>query len=590
MSAAAPRAEVPNDLAAFWMPFTPNRAFKKRPRLIARAKDMHYYTPEGREILDATAALWCCNAGHNRAPIVAAIQRQAAELDFSPTFQFAPSAGVPAGARASPRWRRAISTTCSSANSGSEAADTALKIALAYHNVRGEGSRQRLIGRERGYHGVGFGGISVGGMVNNRKFFGTLLAGVDHLPATYNREQQAFTKGEPEWGAHLADELEGIVGLHDASTIAAVIVEPMAGSTGVLPAPKGYLQRLREICDKYGILLIFDEVITGFGRLGFAFAAERYGVMPDMITFAKGVTYGTVPMGGVIVRKHIHDAFMNGPEHAIELFHGYTYSGHPLACAAALATLDVYRDEKLFERAKALEPKWCDALMTLKGLPQRGRHPLRRPDRRDRPRAVARQRRRCAATTALEHSFHEEGIMLRLSGDTIELTPPLIDQRGPDRRDRRQGRADDQGGGVGARARRPLTFRMVPERWPSSLRRRRDDARSTVAANPDHAANAGISDPDDEQTGEGYPDAPMPRDRREHRERQDDEREGDGREDHRRRSRIFVRRHRAQRAGLDAVIERRGRSIWAYLLGAGFVRFDKVTCRRFVDSRSTRLN
>ena len=235
--------------------------------------------------------------------------------------------------------------------------------------MRGHGSRQRLIGRERGYHGVGFGGISVGGMVNNRKFFGSLLAGVDHLPATYNREHQAFTKGEPEWGGHLADALEGIVGLHDASTIAAVIVEPMAGSTGVLPAPKGYLQRLREICDKYGILLIFDEVITGFGRLGAAFAAERYGVVPDMITFAKGVTSGTVPMGGVIVRKGIYDAFMHGPEHAIELFHGYTYSGHPLACAAALATLDVYRDERLFERAKALEPKWCDAIMSLKGLP-----------------------------------------------------------------------------------------------------------------------------------------------------------------------------------------------------------------------------
>ena len=226
-------------------------------------------------------------------------------------------------------------------NSGSEAGDTALKIALAYHNVRGQGSRVRLIGRERAYHGVGFGGITVGGMVNNRKFFGALLAGADHLPATYNREQQAFTKGEPEWGGHLADSLEGIVGLHDASTIAAVIVEPMAGSTGVLPAPKGYLKRLREICDKHGILLIFDEVITGFGRLGHAFAAERYGVIPDMITFAKGVTSGTVPLGGVIVRKGIYDAFMHGPEHAIELFHGYTYSGHPLACAAALATLDV---------------------------------------------------------------------------------------------------------------------------------------------------------------------------------------------------------------------------------------------------------
>ena len=423
MSTAAARA-VPNDLAAFWLPFTPNRAFKKRPRLISKSKDMHYYTPEGREILDATAALWCCNAGHNRPSIVAAIQRQAAELDFSPTFQFAHPLAFQLSSRIAELAPGDLDHVFFT-NSGSEACDTALKIAIAYHNVRGHGSRQRLIGRERGYHGVGFGGISVGGMVNNRKFFGSLLAGTDHLPSTYSREHQAFTKGEPEWGAHLADALEGIVGLHDASTIAAVIVEPMAGSTGVLPAPKGYLRKLRAICDKYGILLIFDEVITGFGRMGHAFAAERYGVIPDMITFAKGVTSGTVPMGGVIVRKPIHDAFMTGPEHAIELFHGYTYTGHPLACAASLATLDLYRDEELFARVKALEPKWCDALMTLKGLPN----------------VVD---IRCVGLTgaidltaipgspglrgyqALEYSFHEAGIMLRLSGDTIELTPPFI--------------------------------------------------------------------------------------------------------------------------------------------------------------------
>jgi beta-alanine--pyruvate transaminase len=399
----APRAEVPNDLSAFWLPFTPNRAFKKKPRLISRAKDMHYYTPEGRAVLDGTAGLWCCNAGHNRPSIVAAIQNQAAELDLAPgdldhVFY---------------------------CNSGSEACDTALKIALAYHNVRGQGSRTRLIGRERGYHGVGFGGISVGGMVNNRKHFGSLLAGVDHLPATYNREHQAFTKGEPEWGAHLADALEGIVALHDASTIAAVIVEPMAGSTGVLPAPKGYLKRLREICDKYGILLIFDEVITGFGRLGTPFAAERYGVQPDMVTFAKGVTSGTVPMGGVIARKPIYDAFMNGPEQTIELFHGYTYSGHPLACAAALATLDLYRDERLFERAKALEPKWYDAIMGLKGLPNvldircvglTGAIDLA-PVQGSPGERVRR---------ALDHAFFDAGIMIRPAGDTIELTPPLI--------------------------------------------------------------------------------------------------------------------------------------------------------------------
>ena len=423
MSTAA-RVEVPNDLEAFWLPFTPNRAFKKDPRLISRSKDMHYYTPEGREILDATAALWCCNAGHNRKPIVEAIQRQAGELDFSPTFQFAHPLAFQLASRIASLAPADLDHVffC---NSGSEAADTALKIAIAYHNVRGQGSRQRLLGRERGYHGVGFGGISVGGMVNNRKYFGGLLTGVDHLPATYNRQHQAFTKGEPEWGGHLAEALEGLVTLHDGSNIAAVIVEPMAGSTGVLPPPKGYLQKLRAICDKYGILLIFDEVITGFGRLGYPFAAERYGVVPDMITFAKGVTSGTVPMGGVIVRKGIYDAFMNGPEHAIELFHGYTYSGHPLACAAGLATLDVYRDENLFERVKTLEPIWADAIMGLKDLPN----------------VVD---IRCVGLTGaidlapiagsvglrgyklLEHSFHEEGIMLRLSGDTIELTPPFI--------------------------------------------------------------------------------------------------------------------------------------------------------------------
>ncbi|MGA8498786.1 MAG: aspartate aminotransferase family protein, partial [Xanthobacteraceae bacterium] len=348
-------AAVPNDLEAFWVPFTPNRAFKRAPRLIARAKDMHYYTPENRAVLDGTAGLWCTNAGHNRGPIVEAIKRQAEELDYAPAFQFAHPKSFELASRIAALAPADLDRVffC---NSGSEAVDTALKIALAYHHVRGQASRTRLIGRERGYHGVGFGGISVGGIVANRKHFGTLLAGVDHLPATYNREHQAFTKGEPEWGAHLADDLERLVALHDASTIAAVIVEPMAGSTGVLPPPKGYLERLRAICDRHGILLIFDEVITGFGRLGHAFAAERYGVTPDMITFAKGITSGAVPMGGVIAREGIYDAFMRGPEHVAELFHGYTYSAHPLACAAGLATLDLYRDEKLFERAKALEP------------------------------------------------------------------------------------------------------------------------------------------------------------------------------------------------------------------------------------------
>src|SRR5437660_5509498 len=368
-SAPAQRATaVPNDLEAYWLPFTPSRAFKAAPRLIARAKDMHYYTPEGRAVLDGTAGLWCTNAGHNRDPIVEAIRAQAAELDYAPAFQFAHPKAFELASRVAALAPGELDHVffC---NSGSEAVDTARKIALAYHNVRGEGARTRLIGRERGYHGVGFGGISVGGIVNNRKFFGSLLTGVDHLPATYNREQQAFTKGEPEWGAHLADDLERIVALHDASTIAAVIVEPMAGSTGVLPAPKGYLQRLRAICNKYGILLIFDEVITGFGRLGHAFAAERYGVIPDLITFAKGVTSCTVPMGGVLVRPPVYDAFMRGAEHVVELFHGYTYSAHPLACAASLAALELYRDERLFARAQKLESIWADAAMGLKGLP-----------------------------------------------------------------------------------------------------------------------------------------------------------------------------------------------------------------------------
>jgi beta-alanine--pyruvate transaminase len=414
----------PNDLEAFWMPFTANRSFKKRPRIVVRAKDMHYYTAENRAVLDGAAGMWCCNAGHNRDSIVDAIRAEAETLDFAPPFQFSHPKAFSLASRIAALAPGDLDHVffC---NSGSEAVDTALKIALAYHNVRGEGARTRLIGRERGYHGVGFGGISVGGMPHVRKYFGNLLAGVDHLPHTYNREEQAFTKGEPEWGAHLADELERIVALHDASTIAAVIVEPMAGSTGVLPPPKGYLQRLRAICDKYGILFILDEVITGFGRLGHAFAAERYGVVPDMITFAKGVTSGSVPMGGVVVRKGIYDAFMHGPEHVIELFHGYTYSAHPLACAAGLATLDLYRDEKLFERAKKLEPKWAEAAMGLRGLP--GVLDIRTVgltaaiDLASRPDAFGKR-----AYEAMERAFHEDDLMLRVAGETLVLTPPLI--------------------------------------------------------------------------------------------------------------------------------------------------------------------
>jgi beta-alanine--pyruvate transaminase len=423
-SSSARPAETPNDLESFWMPFTANRAFKKNPRMISRAEGMNYYTAEGKPIMDGTAGLWCCNAGHGRRPIIEAIQAQAEELDYAPAFQFGHPKVFAAAARVAALAPGDLDHVFF-AGSGSEAVDTALKIAISYWNVSGKGAKTRLIGRERGYHGVGFGGISVGGIVNNRKFFGSLLAGVDHLPHTYNREQQAFTKGEPAWGAHLADELERIVTLHDASTVAAVIVEPMAGSTGVLPPPVGYLQKLREICTKHGILLIFDEVISGFGRLGYAFAAERYGVIPDMICFAKGVTSGTVPMGGVLVRKGIYDAFMNGPDHAIELFHGYTYSGHPLAAAAALAALDIYKDEGLFERARALEPVWADALMTLRGEPNvvdiRTLGLVAGIDLT--PHADGPTKRGFAA---MDHAFHNEGLMLRYTGDTLALTPPLI--------------------------------------------------------------------------------------------------------------------------------------------------------------------
>jgi len=413
---------VPNDLEAYWIPFTPNRAFKAAPRLFARAKDMHYYTPDGRAVLDGIAGMWCTNAGHNRDPIVAAIRAEAAELDYAPAFQFSHPKAFELASRVAALAPGDLDHVffC---NSGSEAVDTALKIALAYHNIRGEGARTRLIGRERGYHGVGFGGISVGGIVGNRKYFGTLLAGVDHLPATYNREQQAFSKGEPEWGGHLADELERIVALHDASTIAAVIVEPMAGSTGVLPPPKGYLARLRAICDRHGILLIFDEVITGFGRLGQPFGAQRFGVTPDLLTVAKGMTNGTVPMGAVFAKDSIYDTFMDAPE-GIELFHGYTYSGHPLACAAGLATLDTYAEEGLLTRAASLEKAFEEKMHSLKGE----KHVV--------------DARNCGLMGAIEleprpgkpgarayEAFlkcFEAGVLIRYTGDTLAFSPPLI--------------------------------------------------------------------------------------------------------------------------------------------------------------------
>jgi beta-alanine--pyruvate transaminase len=356
------------DMEALWLPFTHNRQFKAKPRLLARASGMHYWTPEGRQVLDAVAGLWCVNAGHGRREISEAVANQLQTMDYAPPFQMAhPQAFALANEliKIAPKGLDHVFFT----NSGSESVDTALKIALAYHRVRGEGTRTRFIGRERGYHGVGFGGISVGGISPNRKTWSAaLLPGVDHLPHTHDLARNAFSRGLPEHGAQLAEELERLVTLHDASNIAAVIVEPLAGSTGVLLPPRGYLKRLREICDKHGILLIFDEVITGFGRTGAAFAAEEFGVRPDMITLAKGLTNGCVPMGAVLVTKAIYDAFMQGPE-GIELFHGYTYSAHPVACAAGLATLEIYQRDGLLTRAKTLSKQWEHTAHALRGLP-----------------------------------------------------------------------------------------------------------------------------------------------------------------------------------------------------------------------------
>ena len=412
-----------DSLENFWMPFTPNRAFKARPKLLASADGMYYRDGDGREILDGTAGLWCVNAGHNRRPIVEAIQKQAAVLDFAPSFNLAhPLAFAFAEKLAGvlPYDLKRVFYT----NSGSESADTALKIALAYQRARGQGTRTRLIGRERAYHGVGFGGISVGGIVRNRMSFGTLLTGVDHLPHTHGVTGNLFAQGQPEHGADLADALERLVALHDASTIAAVIVEPVAGSTGVLIPPKGYLERLRAICDRHDILLIFDEVITGFGRVGAPFAADYFGVRPDMICMAKGLTNAAVPMGAVAVSERIYDTFMQTSETPIELFHGYTYSGHPLACAAGIATLDVYAAEDLFARAAGLAPCWQAAMHSLRDA----RHVI---DIRNlgliggielEPRAGAATAR---ALEVFDRCF-EAGVLIRVTGDIIALSPPLI--------------------------------------------------------------------------------------------------------------------------------------------------------------------
>jgi beta-alanine--pyruvate transaminase len=412
------------DLDAFWMPFTANRQFKANPRLLARAEGMYYWTADGREVLDGVAGLWCVNAGHGRREITEAVTQQLSTMEFAPAFQMGHPIAFELANRlaklAPPGLDRIFFT-----NSGSESVDTALKIAIAYHRARGAGQRIRFIGRERGYHGVGFGGMSVGGMVNNRKFFGaSMVPGVDHLPHTLDIEHNAFSRGLPQWGAHLANELERLIALHDASTIAAVIVEPISGSAGVLLPPVGYLKRLREICDRHDILLIFDEVITGFGRVGKPFASLAFDVTPDLMTTAKGLTNGAIPMGAVFAHRKIYDAFMSGPDAAIELFHGYTYSAHPVACAAALATLDIYAKEALLTRAASLSPEWENAVHSLRGLP----HVI---DVRNyglvgavelEPRAGKPGAR--AFEVFLE--CFERGVMVRQTGDTIAMSPPLI--------------------------------------------------------------------------------------------------------------------------------------------------------------------
>jgi beta-alanine--pyruvate transaminase len=417
---ASPRL---NNLEAFWMPYTANRQFKQNPRMLVSAKGMHYKSEDGREILDGTAGLWCVNAGHGRQKIVEAVSAQVAELDYAPAFQMGHPKAFELAARLADMMPAPLDHVFFT-NSGSEAVDTALKIALAYQRARGKGEKTRLIGRERGYHGVGFGGISVGGISGNRKVYGSMLNGIDHIRHTHDLARNAFSKGVPEYGAEFADEMERVIALHDASNIAALIVEPVAGSTGVLLPPKGYLQRLREICDKHDILLIFDEVITGFGRLGSPFAVDFFGVTPDLVTVAKGITSGVIPMGAVFASNKIYDAFMNAPENTIELPHGYTYSAHPVACAAALATLDIYAEEGLLTRAAELSSYWEAGLHSLKGLPNVidirnlgliGAIELE-------PIAGAPTKR---AFAAFLKAF-ESNLMIRTTGDIIALSPPLI--------------------------------------------------------------------------------------------------------------------------------------------------------------------
>ncbi|GAB4119200.1 MAG: aspartate aminotransferase family protein [Rhodothalassiaceae bacterium] len=412
-----------NSLEAYWMPFTANRQFKANPRMIVGAEGMYFKTADGRDLMDGIAGLWCCNAGHKRPRIVEAIQKQVEILDYSPAFQMGHYKAFELADRLTKLMPGALDHVFFT-NSGSESVETALKIALAYHRIRGEGHRTRLIGREKGYHGVNFGGMSVGGMPANRKMFGSLVAGVDHLRHTHGIPGNEYARGEPPHGAEYADDLERLCQLHDPSTIAAVIVEPVAGSAGVIMPPKGYLKRLREICTKYGILLIFDEVITGFGRLGAPFAVEYFGVEPDLVTTAKAIANGVIPMGAVFVSREIYNSFMTGPENAIELFHGYTYSANPMACAAALATLDTYEEEGLLTRAREIGDYWADAVHSLKGAP------------------FVKDLRNMGLIAAIElegipdaptkrafEAFlkaHEMGLLIRTTGDIIALSPPLI--------------------------------------------------------------------------------------------------------------------------------------------------------------------
>jgi beta-alanine--pyruvate transaminase len=413
----------PNNLESLWMPFTPNKNFKKDPRIIVSAKDMHFKSDDGRNILDATAGLWCVNAGHGRKKIQEAVSHQIGELDYSPPFQFGHPKQFELANRLAEMFPEGMNRVFFS-NSGSEAVDSALKIALAYQRARGKASKTRLIGRERGYHGVGFGGISVGGMVKNRMYFGSMLSGVDHMRHTHNPTLNAFSKGLPEHGAELADDLERIVQLHDASTIAAVIIEPIAGSTGVLPPPQGYLKRLRELCTKHDILLIFDEVISAFGRMGTPTAAEYFGVTPDIICCAKALTNATIPMGATIVQDSIYQSMMENADAPIELFHGYTYSGHPVACAAALASLDIYKEEGLFERAVSTAKQMEIAAHSLKGTKNvidiRNMGVIAAVEIQAREGAIG------ARGFEVMKAAWSHGVMIRANGDTIAFSPPLI--------------------------------------------------------------------------------------------------------------------------------------------------------------------